>query len=99
LKRRFDPVWDTPMSEEEFEKRKAEGIARLSGPEGDEMRELMAWFMQRYPTALDRLRYVRKQMKSMQIVHNHQASGTNGSADQHEDQSTPSSTEKNRPST
>jgi hypothetical protein len=56
------------MSEEEFAQRKAEGVARLSGPEGDEMRALMAWFMRRYPTAIDRLRYVRKQMKSMESV-------------------------------
>jgi hypothetical protein len=76
MKRPFDPVWDTPMSAEEFARRQAEGAARLSGPDGDEMRALMAWFIRRYPTAIDRLRYVRKQMASIEAVQAHQASGS-----------------------
>jgi hypothetical protein len=80
MKRPFDPVWDTPMPADEFARRQAEGAARLSGPEGDEMRALMAWFMRRYPTVIDRLRYVRKQMTSIQAVQAHQGSASEQSS-------------------
>jgi hypothetical protein len=56
-------AYDEPLSAAEFEQRLAEALAALDGREGDEMRELVLWFLRRYPTPLDRLRYARRKQE------------------------------------
>jgi hypothetical protein len=58
-------LWDIPLTAQEFAQRSEDVAERMSGPEGDEMLELHRWFMRRYPTPLDRLRYIRKQTASV----------------------------------
>jgi hypothetical protein len=54
-----------PLSREEFEERLAQALAELDGPEGDELRALIAWFKRRYPTPLDRLRYATRKHREL----------------------------------
>lgn len=67
MKGALDPVWDTPLSAEEFSMREAQSVASVLGPDGEPMREFMDWFCRRYPTPLARLRYIRRQMDSMKL--------------------------------
>lgn len=60
-----DSVWDTPLSAEEFARREAESVASVGGPAGEDMLELYSWFVRKYPTPLERLRYIRKQTTSV----------------------------------
>ena len=60
-----DGIWDTPLSADEFARREAESVASVAGPAGREMLELYTWFVRRYPTPLERLRYIRKQTSSV----------------------------------
>lgn len=60
-----DSVWDTPLSAEEFARREAASVASVAGPAGREMLELYTWFVRKYPTPLERLRYIRKQTSSV----------------------------------
>ncbi len=46
----------------------AEEVAELDGPEGEEIRSQLAWFQRKYPTALDRLAYVRRKMAELARV-------------------------------
>jgi hypothetical protein len=52
--------YDDPLPPDEFERRLEEALKSAHGPEGDEMRELVGWFLRRYPAPLDRLRYARR---------------------------------------
>lgn len=56
-------VWEEKLATAEFDRLVRAAIAELDGPEGDEMRSLMAWFVRRYPTPLDRLRYSTRKHK------------------------------------
>lgn len=56
-------VWEEPLPPEEFERLVRRALADLDGPEGEEMLAHMRWFMRRYPTLLDRLRYSTRKFK------------------------------------
>lgn len=60
-----DPIWDQPLSADEFARLERLGVAALDGDEGAEMRAFHEWFCRRYPTPLARLRYVRRQVASI----------------------------------
>lgn len=62
---KLDPVWDAPLDPAEFARREAASVASVMGPDGEEMRALHAWFIRRYPTPLERLKYIRKQTESI----------------------------------
>ncbi len=49
-----------PLPPEEFERRVAASLRELDGPEGENLKELLTWFQRRYPTARERLAYVRR---------------------------------------
>jgi hypothetical protein len=53
------PKDELPLPADEFERRR-EAVDAVNGPEGVEIRDLIAWFLRRYPTPLDRLRYSRR---------------------------------------
>lgn len=53
-------LWEEPLAPEEFQQRLDRARAELAGEEGERVRELIAWFVRRYPTPRDRLRYNRK---------------------------------------
>ena len=55
--------WDTPLSAVDFAQRESAARASLEGPEGEEMRAYMEWFLRRYPTPLARLRYCRRKVR------------------------------------
>ena len=63
--RTLDPVWDAKLSPEEFDRRERELRLPERAAEHAEMDAMIAWFCRRYPTPLDRLRYVRRQMESI----------------------------------
>lgn len=54
---RLKELHETPMSQEEFQRRLAEPI---SDDEREQMLEPIAWFKRRYPTPTDRLLYARR---------------------------------------
>jgi hypothetical protein len=56
-------VYEAPLPPEEFERRLREAIASAHGPEGEEMRALVDWFVRRYPTPLARLEYARRKTR------------------------------------
>ena len=58
-----DAFWETPIPPEEFARRERETLAALAGPEGDEMRATLEWFLRRYPTPLQRIAYIRRKMR------------------------------------
>ena len=58
-----EDFWETPLPPDDFARREEEGRARLLGPEGDEMRATIAWFVRRYPTPLARLAYIRRKTR------------------------------------
>jgi len=51
-------VWETPLAAEDFEQRLA--LALAEEEEIERARELIAWFMRRYPTVRERLAYARR---------------------------------------
>lgn len=53
-------LWEEPLPAEEFEKRLAQARAELEGEEGENLEALIQWFLRRYPTPLERLRYNRR---------------------------------------
>lgn len=57
-----EEVYLTPISEEEFERRLA---ARRTPEDDEERRRLIAWFSRRYPTPLERLRYVTRRVRGL----------------------------------
>ena len=59
----LDPIWEKPLSSDEFERLLTRALADLEGPEGAEMAAFMAWFRRRYPTPLDRLRFSTRQYR------------------------------------
>jgi len=63
-----DQVYETPLDAEEFERRLAAARAELAGPEGDELRAFLAWFLKRYPHPLDRLRYSRRKYREAESM-------------------------------
>lgn len=63
-----DPIWDEPLSPAEFLARERAAVASVTGEEAERMREHMEWFCRRYPTPLDRLRYVRRHMARMLVA-------------------------------
>ena len=64
----LDAVWDRPLSAEEFARRERAALGALEGAERDEMRAFHVWFCRRYPTPLARLRYMRRQLASIQAT-------------------------------
>jgi hypothetical protein len=56
-------VWEETLPAEEFERLVRQALADLDGSEGEEMRAHMRWFLRRYPTPLDRLRYSTRKYK------------------------------------
>jgi len=54
--------YDDPLPPDEFERRLAAALESVRGAEGEEMAELIEWFLRRYPEPLDRLRYVRRKL-------------------------------------
>ncbi len=58
-----EDFWETPLPPDEFARREEDGRARLFGPEGDEMRATLAWFVRRYPTPLARIAYIRRKTR------------------------------------
>ena len=55
-----EALYLTPLPPEEFERRVGALIAELDGPEGENLAELIRWFVRRYPTPAERLAYVRR---------------------------------------
>jgi hypothetical protein len=49
-----------PLPAEEFERRVRASLEELEGPELENLQELIGWFRRRYPTAKERLAYVRR---------------------------------------
>ena len=49
-----------PLPPEEFERRLGAAIRELDGPELENLQSLIRWFQRRYPTAKERLAYVRR---------------------------------------
>lgn len=56
-------VWAEPLPADEFERLLRRALTDLDGEEGEEMRAFMAWFVRRYPTPLERLRYTTRKYK------------------------------------
>lgn len=56
-------VYDEKLSSAEFDRRLDAALAALDGPEGDDIRELIAWFLRKYPTPLERLAYARRKYR------------------------------------
>jgi len=52
--------YDDVLAADEFERRLTQALESARGTEGEEMGELIAWFLRRYPRPLDRLRYARR---------------------------------------
>ena len=61
-----DALYGTPLPPEEFEARLARAAQDMQGEEGDEIRDMIAWFLRRYPDPLDRLRYIRRKVAEAQ---------------------------------
>ena len=55
-----DAFYERPLPKDEFDARLRDAIAEMAGPEGDAIRDDVAWFVRRYPTPLARLRYARR---------------------------------------
>jgi hypothetical protein len=51
------------MATAEFERMLARAREELAGPEGEAIREQIAWFSRRYPSPLDRIAYCRRKYK------------------------------------
>ena len=54
-------IWETPLPPEEFNRRLAAALADEEQMAAN--MELCRWFLRRYPTAADRLEYVRRKYK------------------------------------
>ena len=68
MRQRGGPVspYDDVLPAEEFNRRVASALESARGPEGAEMAELVEWFLRRYPSPLDRLRYARRKYDEAQ---------------------------------
>ena len=64
-----DDFYEKRMDPAEFETRRREAVASLDGAEGEDMRELIAWFVRRYPTPLERLAYCRRKYRESRALH------------------------------
>jgi hypothetical protein len=64
-------LWNQPLSLEEFAQREQQGAERLEGEEEQAMLELHRWFMKRYPTVLDRMKYIRRQTSQVLASQKH----------------------------
>ncbi len=53
-------VYEDRLPPEEFARLEERARAELAGPEGEAIREQIAWFRRKYQTPLDRLAYVRR---------------------------------------
>jgi hypothetical protein len=58
-----DTFWEAPIPPADFARRVQDTLASLAGPEGDDMRAMLAWFTRRYPTPLERLAYIRRKTR------------------------------------
>ncbi len=58
-----DDPWERRLPVDEFDRRLEAALASARGPEGDEMRELIDWFLRKYPTPLARLAYARRKYR------------------------------------
>jgi hypothetical protein len=63
-----EAFWETPLPPEEFARREAAGEAALAGPEGEEMRAAIAWFVRRYPTPIARIAYIRRKTREAALL-------------------------------
>jgi hypothetical protein len=62
--RPFLDAYDAVLAPEELARRLAMAYAELDGEEGQHMAELVAWFVRKYPTALDRVRFAARQARA-----------------------------------
>ena len=53
-------LWNEPLPPDEFDRRVRAAIAELDGDEYENVASLVRWFLRRYPTARDRLRFARR---------------------------------------
>jgi len=60
--------YDDVLPADEFERRLAAALESARGPEGDEMRDLVEWFLRRYPSPMDRLRYARRKYEEVAVL-------------------------------
>lgn len=58
----IDALYDRPLAPEEFDARLQRAVQDMKGDEGAEIRDMIAWFLRRYPDPLDRLRYIRRKV-------------------------------------
>ena len=55
-----DDIYEQALPPAEFEARRLRDLALLDGPDGEEIRDFIGWFLRRYPTPLARLAYCRR---------------------------------------
>jgi hypothetical protein len=58
----IDALYEARVPPEEYEARLKRAEEDMKGEEGVEIREMIAWFLRRYPDPLDRLRYIRRKV-------------------------------------
>lgn len=59
------PDYDVPLPPEVFAKRLAELRARMTEEGAEPSRELARWFLRRYPTLVERCRYVTRKQREL----------------------------------
>ena len=59
---------EEPLAPDEFQRRLAQALAELDGEEGEQIGELIAWFLRRYPTPEARLRYTRRKLREWGLI-------------------------------
>lgn len=65
----IDALYETPLAREEFETRLRCAVQDMEGEEGAEIRDMIAWFLRRYPDPLDRLWSIRRKMAEAAALH------------------------------
>lgn len=58
-------VYDAVLPADEFDRRLADAISSMDGREGDDARDLIAWFLRKYPSPLERLAYTRRKYREV----------------------------------
>jgi hypothetical protein len=67
----MNDLWNERLSPEEFTRREQEGAEKLEGEEEQAMLELHRWFIKRYPTVIDRMKYIRLQTSQVLASQKH----------------------------
>ena len=57
-----DALYEKRLPPGEFEARFQRAVEYMKGDQGNEIREMISWFLRRYPDPLDRLRYIRRKV-------------------------------------